>query len=277
MCHSRLDLESSVYFGYSGIIGKMNNSIKKFSIVLSGGGMRCAWSGGFLVALSDMGFQPASIITKSGNAGNAVYVATGQTEMIKRIWTIHLARSKFINWWRFWKIIDIDYLVDEVLSHYEPVDLKRLKKSSTRVFVACFNVSQRRVDYFSNEVIDFSVLKATKAMPIAYGKEINIRGDMYTDKPFSPYQLLEDQNKNLEQKILLIDVREKSSLIRKLYTIVGDKTKVEERLAENIFVIEPKNTRVRLLSGSSAVLREAYDDGYTCALSRKGDILEFLK
>ena len=244
---------------------------------MSGGGMRCAWSGGFLVALSDMGFQPASIITKSGNAGNAVYVATGQTEMIKRIWTIHLARSKFINWWRFWKIIDIDYLVDEVLSHYEPVDLKRLKKSSTRVFVACFNVSQRRVDYFSNEVIDFSVLKATKAMPIAYGKEINIRGDMYTDKPFSPYQLLEDQNKNLEQKILLIDVREKSSLIRKLYTIVGDKTKVEERLAENIFVIEPKNTRVRLLSGSSAVLREAYDDGYTCALSRKGDILEFLK
>ena len=255
----------------------MSKELDTFSIVLSGGGMKCVWSAGFLVALVDMGLLPSTIITKSGNAGNAVYLATNQSESIKRIWTEHLTGNRFINWWRFWKVIDIDFLVDDVLTKKEPVNFVALKASPIKVLIACFNVTKQRIDYFSNETITFSVLKATKAMPIVYGKEIRINNDMYTDKPFSPYQLLEDQKHNLEQKILLIDVRDNNVLFRKLYTIVGDKTNTQEISSQNIFVIKPEHIELHLLSSSKVVMEKAYNEGYSFALSKKESIIEFLQ
>lgn len=255
----------------------MSDNLEKFSIVLSGGGMRCAWSGGFLVALIDMGFEPSTIIAKSGNAGNAVYIATHQHEMIKRIWTVHLAGERFINWWRFWKIIDIDFLVDEVLSKKEPVDFNVLRISPIKVLIGCFNVSKQKIDYFSNRDTDFSVLKATKAMPIAYGKRISINGDLYTDKPFSPYQLLEDQREDLNKKVIMIDVREKSIFIQKMYKVVGDKTKAKESPLKDMLIIEPIDSKIHLLSRTKDVLGEAYNNGYLQALSQKDVLFSFLE
>lgn len=63
----------------------MMKSHPPFSIVLSGGGMRCSWSGGFLVGLTEIGLIPKTIVAKSGNAGDAVYIASGQQETIRRI------------------------------------------------------------------------------------------------------------------------------------------------------------------------------------------------
>ncbi|MCX6756567.1 MAG: hypothetical protein NTW35_00200, partial [Candidatus Nomurabacteria bacterium] len=99
-----------------------NSTHPPFSIVLTGGGMHCSWSAGFLVGLHDAGLLPTTILAKSGNAGNAVYIATGQSDRIKRIWTEHLSGNRFINFFRFKKIIDIDFLVDEVLTKKEPMD-----------------------------------------------------------------------------------------------------------------------------------------------------------
>lgn len=94
-------------------------STPPFSLVLSGGGMRCAWSGGFVTGLQELGLIPTTIIAKSGSVGNALYMATDQVEAIRRIWTVHLPGRSFINWLRFTKIIDIDFLVDEVLGKKE--------------------------------------------------------------------------------------------------------------------------------------------------------------
>ncbi len=57
-----------------------------FSLILSGGGMRCSWSSGFLLGLKELGLNPTSIVANSGNVGNAVCFASGQTEYMKRVW-----------------------------------------------------------------------------------------------------------------------------------------------------------------------------------------------
>lgn len=257
-----------------------SNSHPPFSIVLTGGGMRCSWSGGFLIGLHDIGLLPKTILTTSGSAGNAVYIATGQSDMIKRIWVEHLSGNRFINFWRFKKIIDIDFLVDEVIAKKEPVDLPALKKSTMQVVIACFNLTKQKVDYFSNEDITLSVLKATKAMPVVYGKKILINDNLYRDQAFSMLDLIRDDKEILGEKIIYIDLRETNHFIKTISKFLDpplpEDFKLEKETQKYIFTISPKEIEAHLLSSSKEVLEKSFDQGYQYAISQEAKIREYL-
>lgn len=258
----------------------MTNSHPPFSIVITGGGMRCSWSGGFLVGLHDIGLLPKTILTTSGSAGNAVYIATNQSDMIKRIWVDHLSGNRFINFFRFKKIIDIDFLVDEVLAKREPVNLPALRNSSIRIVIACFNTTKQKIDCFSNETIDFSVLKATKAMPIVYGKKILINSDLYSDQRFSILSLMVDNKVALDEKILYIDIRENNHFVKTVSEFLNpallEDFRLEKEIQKNILTISPKNIASHLLSSSKKVLEKSFDQGYQYAISHENEIREYL-
>lgn len=78
--------------------------------------MRSAHGGGFLCALAqELGIAtPDILVASSGDAGNILYFSAGQYESIKRIWEKLLSTPKFISPWRFWRVMDIDYLIDTV-------------------------------------------------------------------------------------------------------------------------------------------------------------------
>lgn len=218
--------------------------------------MRCAWSAGFMVGLEEIGLIPKVIITRSGNAGSAVYLATHQSESIKRIWTKHLPGTRFIRWWRPHKIIDVDYLVDTVFVTKEPMMFEVLKESPVRVYIACFNLTQQRIDYFDNKTISLDVLKATKALPIVYGKEITIGKSQYADHIFPLQNLIEDQRENMEGKIIVVDVRQKSGFFPIVYKMICGKKIVFEVVNKNILTIRPENLNAHLLSNSQNVLKK---------------------
>ncbi len=84
----------------------------------------------FLVGLQkEFSLQPSIIIAASGSAANACYFASGQYAEIERIWKSRLASRKFFSPLRFWKVVDIDYLVDEIFKKLEPLDTARLVDS----------------------------------------------------------------------------------------------------------------------------------------------------
>ena len=95
----------------------------KLALILSGGGMTCAYSAGATVGLVDKyNFKnPDIAIGSSGGAGTLAYYVAGQYDAIRNIWTNLLATRKFINSLRFWKIIDIDYVIDVVFTKQEPL------------------------------------------------------------------------------------------------------------------------------------------------------------
>ncbi len=155
------------------------------AIVCSGGGMRCAYAAGALVALAqECGIvRPDIVVASSGSASGAVYYVAGQYAALTIIWTKLLSPRRFIFLLRVWKMMDIDYLVDRVFAQQEPLDLDALQKTATRFYIPARNPATKEVRYFSNgDVADIlQVLRAAKAIPFFFGRKVLLQGEYYID------------------------------------------------------------------------------------------------
>ncbi len=157
----------------------------KTAIVMAGGGMRSAHGAGFLYALATQvrADLPDIVVGSSGNAGNVLYFAAGQYDAIRRIWLELLSTRKFISFWRFWRIMDVDYVVDTVLKRQEPLDIVALAASPVEYFIPITNAQTGQVRYISKKdrVDPFEALRITKALPLFFGKQFKLFGDTYMD------------------------------------------------------------------------------------------------
>jgi predicted patatin/cPLA2 family phospholipase len=161
---------------------------KRLMIIMSGGAMNCAYGAGMLSALEDVRLPKGTvIIAASGNAGNATYFASGQVSVGKDIWVNYLAGSRMINYNRK-KILDVDYVIDEVFKKAFPLDLNNLRNSNLEVIVPAMCYETGGISYFSSKEADldwFEILRAAKALPVVYGKRIKIGNLHYFDTPYS--------------------------------------------------------------------------------------------
>jgi predicted patatin/cPLA2 family phospholipase len=160
----------------------MNN---KMAIIMSGGGMSCGYGVGVLLALVEKyNFtNPDIAIAGSGSAGTLSYFVTEQYSSIKNIWSKLLSTKKFINPWRILKIIDIDYLIDEVFKKQDVLNEEKIYNSKITYLIPATNTETGEVEYFSNKNRDniFEVMRATKAMPLLFNKKVRINGKSYCD------------------------------------------------------------------------------------------------
>jgi predicted patatin/cPLA2 family phospholipase len=163
--------------------------MKKLALITSGGGMTCAYSAGFLDALEKtQGLKEVDIaIAGSGGAGSMAYYVAGQNDLSVDIWSNRLSSKKFINPSRFWRIMDIDYLIDDVFKKQDPLDVDRLYSSKTNYLIPAINYKNGEIRYFSNHKDDniFEALRATKALPIIFGRSIKINDGYYGDSRLS--------------------------------------------------------------------------------------------
>ena len=157
--------------------------MEKIALIATGGGMQCAYSAGCFTALAEkFNLPPVLIIAASGSAGNAYYYCSGQTSNLKRIWTEHLATPNFISWSRINKQMDIDYLIDVVLSKLEPFSEASFSETKSIVYTPLLN-SKGSVSFISNKdkVKPLEVLRAAKALPFLYGQKVKLGDDYYSD------------------------------------------------------------------------------------------------
>ncbi|OGY92509.1 MAG: hypothetical protein A3H70_04680 [Candidatus Komeilibacteria bacterium RIFCSPLOWO2_02_FULL_48_11] len=162
---------------------------KKLAIIASGGGMKSSYTVGALTALFEQypDLRPDIVVAGSGSAGTLAYYVAGQFESGKNIWFNLLSTSKFINPLRLQRVIDIDYLIDVVFKQQQPLDIVGMRQSPILFNVGATNRVTGEVTYFSNrDAVDFfEVLRASKAMPIAYRKSVAINGVQYYDSYLS--------------------------------------------------------------------------------------------
>ena len=152
---------------------------------MSGGGMSCSYGVGALLALVEKyNFtNPDIAIAGSGSAGTLSYFVAEQYSSIKNIWSNLLSTKKFINPWRILKVIDIDYLIDEVFKKQDVLNEEKIYNSKITYLIPATNTETGVVEYFSNKNKDniFEVMRATKAMPILFNKKVCINGKSYCD------------------------------------------------------------------------------------------------
>ncbi len=157
----------------------------KAALVVQGGGMRGTYSIAALAAMQSAGLTEyfTDIYGTSAGALNGAYFIAGQAEEGVGIYVDHLSNKRFINKLRLRRIIDIDYLVDDVLTHRVPLDIAAVCQSSTRLHVGLTSASTGQLVWESNDgrwpLLE--TLRATAALPIVFGREVEIGQDRYVD------------------------------------------------------------------------------------------------
>jgi len=161
--------------------------VKKTAWIFSGGAARTVYVAGGIYALAKSNLpKPDIIIAGSGSAGTSLCYITGQHEVIKKVWCEDLFTRKFINFWRFWKIVDIDYLIDTILYNNNPLNIDAIKNSDIEIYFPATDSKTGKIKYFHNHDIEdmAQVLKAVKSSPF-FTNLFSIKGKKIDNKYYS--------------------------------------------------------------------------------------------
>lgn len=244
--------------------------MNKLAIICTGGGTRCAFGGGALVALSkELKIQPDIIIAASGNAGSACYFAANQLDEIERIWKKHLVTRKFFFIFRFWKMMDIDYLVDTVFKNLEPLNVAGMNNSKILIEIPLLNKTTKQIEYLDPKQEEiFEILRASKAMPVIYGKEVTINGTKYIDGALvtSTEHMIQRALSHGATHIVIIDNRVRNTLFLLAKKLIGgfyvNKIKTSEQFSVETKYICDKDIQGRFATTNGATLATMFDAGY---------------
>jgi predicted patatin/cPLA2 family phospholipase len=156
------------------------------ALVGQGGGMRGTYSIAALAAFEAAGYTKrfADVYGTSAGALNCAYFLSGQAAEGIAIYVDHLSNRRFINPLRVRPVIDIDYLIDDVLQKRVPLDVAALEASPATLHVGLASAQRGTVVWAlpgRPEWPLFETLRATAALPVVFGREIAIGTDRYVD------------------------------------------------------------------------------------------------
>lgn len=147
--------------------------------------MSCAYSVGVILALVENYklVQPYVVIGSSGSSNTLAYYVAEQYRLLFHIWSNLLSNRNFIFYWRFWKVMDIDYMIDTIFKKQGVLDVKKITKSKIKLLIPATNRANGTTTYFQNDgsVDIFEALRASSAASGLYGKPVVINGREYID------------------------------------------------------------------------------------------------
>lgn len=161
------------------------NDKRIFGLVLQGGGMRAVYSCGAAQSLAAYGFENTFdfIVGNSAGAINGAYLMAGPRNS-PIIYTKELTNKKFVNLARINKVVDIDYLVDNVLIPNYPLNVERLLKARTKLYVVLTNAQTGKKEVIANhhEFAEiYEEIRATAALPLLYDRKVKVGNTEYID------------------------------------------------------------------------------------------------
>ena len=158
----------------------------RLGLVIEGGGMRGVYSAGALLALSEAGLQSTfdAVFAESAGAINACYFLADQVEIGLSIYLEDLRSMRFFNPFRLNRMLDIDFLIDQIVAQSKALDIAKVLASPTRLHVALTNAldgSPLLIDVKKTQHPLLEVLRATAAMVPLYNRPVLLEGIPYVD------------------------------------------------------------------------------------------------
>lgn len=157
----------------------------KTALIIGGGGMRAAYSGGIVTGFEKSGLSDIFDVVVGISAGSAVcaYFLSGQSELGASIYYEDLVGKEFMNPARILKIMDIDYL-NFVFRKVKPLDQKHIRSSRSDFYVTATDIHTGKgelLDTKDKEIDIIDAICASAALPVVYNKTVTIKGKEYCD------------------------------------------------------------------------------------------------
>jgi predicted patatin/cPLA2 family phospholipase len=159
---------------------------RRLALVIEGGALRGVCSAGGAVALAQLGYSNVfdEIHATSAAVMNASYFLSNQPLLGVSVYFDNCTTRSFVNPWRFWKVVDVDYIFEHVAVHEKPLDLQRLVNSRGRLYVAVIDKQSGEpalLDVKASREPILRVLKASAAMPVFYNRVVKVEERPYFD------------------------------------------------------------------------------------------------
>lgn len=161
--------------------GRGRDDGRRLGLVIEGGALRGVASGAAAVALARLGLNDVfdDVFATSAGVMNGAYFLSGQPEIGISIYHEDLADRRFFNWLRLWKVMDVDYVFDQVVVKTKPLAVERLRASPTRFHVAVMDVADATthlLDASRGPDATLACLKAATAIPVLYNRTVKVSG-----------------------------------------------------------------------------------------------------
>lgn len=159
-------------------------------LVVQGGGMRGVYSLAVLAAFEEMGWTCCfdHVAGASAGAMNGAHFITGQARYGVETYIDYLSNRKFIDFFRLRKLVDVDYMIDDLVRHTRPFNLPALLEASTELHIALADAEDASVHYVTNRSEDvdlWEAFRATGALPILYNRFVKVGDRLYLDGSLS--------------------------------------------------------------------------------------------
>ncbi len=165
------------------------DDVASLALCIEGGSMRGVVSAGMVAALEQLGLLDCfdAIYGSSAGAMNAAYLLAGQAALGTTIYYDDINNRKFIDLLRplFGRpVVDLDFLVHEVMVRQKPLDTARVLASRIGLNVIATDAdsgTRRLFRKFENGSDLLCALRAGATMPVVAGQAYAYRGGRYFD------------------------------------------------------------------------------------------------
>jgi predicted patatin/cPLA2 family phospholipase len=154
-------------------------------LVLEGGGLRGAFVAGALAELEGAAsLRFSHVFATSAAAASAAYLISGQIDRAVSLWKDRTHGAQLISARHLLRgrgLMDIEGLV-QVFQGELSIDTHELERSATALYVSVTNCNTGSADHIHAKPSNlFALLKATMALPIVYGRVVQVDGVPYID------------------------------------------------------------------------------------------------
>lgn len=159
---------------------------RRLALIVEGGGMRGVLSAGSLFALDLLGCRNVfdEVYAVSSGGVNAAYFLSGQGELGISVYFDDISSPRFINPLRFWKIIDVDYVYDHIVTNVKTLNEKAIRNSRPEFFLGVTDADSGRnllIDVKDSPYCIARILKASSAIPVFYNRTVGLGERKYVD------------------------------------------------------------------------------------------------
>lgn len=169
---------------------------RKIALVLPGGLMTGVRGAGALVAFSELGLDDAfdAIYVISAGLPNASYFLSKQPRLGTSIYYEDLVAKEFINIFRPWKIVNIDYSTN-IFKKIKPLNIGQVLSHPTKLHVRLIDKKSKKVTYLKARDVPgnefMGLIRAATSIPYFHPGSTKIQKNHYKDPGFRKNQLLE--------------------------------------------------------------------------------------
>jgi len=189
-------------------ISEHRSGSSRTALIVPGGVRRAICNCGALAALNNLGIRYFdSVYAVSAGAINAAYGLANQAALGIAIYLEEVNTLRFLNPFRFWNILDLDYLFREIIHGTRPMDMAALKANPSQLHVLTADITNGRAKWFTANADNITdILKAACTTEVPSSRPASIDGTLYRDGYLlEPIPILSALNENYTDILVLLN------------------------------------------------------------------------